>query len=192
MLWELFQLRPPVSFTILLNYRFPFQHSKTWVTELDLLGKTYDLNLQENQETFPMPTGTAEEIFEMVSGSGEEALTRNKKITRNYPKYTSTPNQNEIAPSKQLWNKDFNVVWSYRWKIWFYTGKICPNINATVTDLQHWKGQLNHLCTTPREVLPRQHAWSWEKPFICHRDALFQLIQQPQHREWYSTVASLV
>lgn len=49
-----------------------------------------------------MPTGTAEEIFEMVSGSGEEALTRNKKITRNYPKYTSTPNQNEIAPSKQL------------------------------------------------------------------------------------------
>lgn len=27
-----------------------------------------------------MPTGTAEEIFEIVSGSGEEALTRNKKL----------------------------------------------------------------------------------------------------------------
>lgn len=82
-----------------------------------------------------------EEIFELVSGSEEAALTRNKKLC-GYPKYTSNQNQNKAIPSEQLWNKEISVMLPYRWKIWLYSGKTCPSINATVADFQDWESNL--------------------------------------------------
>lgn len=178
MLRELFQLRPLISLTILLSYRFPFQHLKTWVAELDLLGETQDLNSQENQETFRMFSGTAEEIFELVSGSGEDVLTRNKKLRRVTQNIHLTKIKMKSPPQKSSETKRSMLHYLIDQRSDFTLGKIVQILTQLLLITKTGKSNLMVSARYRRKVPPGHHDWSSEKLFICHGDALFQLIRQ--------------